>query len=907
LINIIIIGIDFLSLRKIGTQKLMNASKKVIILLGIATFFSLSCFGHNLKGTIVDQTGKPIPYATIYIKEISLGTTTNEDGKFEIDIAPGTYTINFRCLGYKPKTEVIRITKTVESISVVLELQYIEMQEVVVAGNGEDPAYSIMRKVIGLSYVHLNQINSYFANVYIKGTVKFQKVPGLIRNQLRKKNIDVKSGDVFVNETVSEISFKAPNKYTQRIKSINSTFPEVVDFSVGDFLGASLYQDNIQILTTPLNKNAFSYYKFAYEGFDKDKNYTIDKIKVTPKIKSKQLFEGYIYIIEDLWCLHKADLKFQTPFGEVNLKLIYDEISPGVWLPVSHNYTFSGGLLGVKGDARFAASLKYNKVSVNKQVLAMANLPGSAAVRNKTNTAESVTAIPQGKSQKKRASKIEELLDKPQLKNQDVNKLSRLMAKTDKSRKPDSLKTLEINDAVKITTDKGAEKTDSAYWSSLRPIPLSSEEIKSFRGRDSINEIAERNASKNKSALLKHKRNYGLFDPLFFGKRYYLNDSAWTIRYNGLITSKTISFNAADGWNISQNIIFTHTYKPGQSLSLSPYLAYAFNRNALLGTGTLRYTYSPMNRGSFQMSFGRNTTDFNPAQDAINPFINSVASLFFKDNFARYYESRFIKFKNSIDLSNGLVLISEIGWEKAIQLSNSTNFSFFYKNASYASNIPYNDQITESSIEDQSNALAGLKIEYTPRYYYRVREGVKIMSNSDFPTFYIQYKKGLRNFFSSTSDFDFLGAGALYAHEFSPTSSIAYEFHSGWFPNNKRVFFADFAHAPTQKSPVLLKEYRHSFYLPGYYELSTSDKFIRAHLSYKSPYIALKYLPFLSNTLWREMIWTGYYTSPQNKNYLEVGYTLLEVLLSANVGIFAGFNDGHFTGWGINVALRWSD
>jgi len=885
----------------------MNAQKRLIILAIIFTFFSVAAFSHNLKGIIVDQLGKPITYATIYIKDISLGTTTNEEGKFEIDVPSGTYTVNFRCLGYKPQTEVIKIMKEVENIRVVLEVQYLEMQEVVVSGNGEDPAYAVMRKVIGLSYVHLNQINSYSANVYLKGSVKFHKVPALIRNQLHKKKIDVKSGDVFVNESMNEISFHAPNKYTQRIKYVNSTFPEVVDFSVSDFLGASLYQDNIQILITPLNKNSFSYYKFTYEGYNKEKDYTIDKIKVTPRIKSKQLFEGYIYIIEDLWCLHRADLKFQTPFGEVNLKLIYDEVSTNVWLPVSHNYTFSGGLLGVKGDAIIAASLKYDKVSINRQVLAMANLPGTSVAQKKTIADQTQKAQPLNKSAQKRASKIEELLNKPQLKNQEVNKLSRLMAKTDNARKPDSLKTLEISDAVKVMTDKRANKTDTALWSSLRPIPLSSDETKSFRERDSINAISQKNAEKSQSSLIIHKKSYGLFDPLFFGKRFYLKDSLWTVKYNGLITSKTVNFNPVDGWNISQSYSFTRIYHPGKSISLNPHLAYAFNRKAILGTGTLLYNYSPMSRGSFLMSLGRNTVDFNPVSDAINPFVNSIASLFFKDNFARYYESRFIKFKNSIDLTNGLTFTADLKWEKALQLNNTTNFSFLYRNAYYTTNVPSNRELTGSSIEDQINSVVGLKIEYTPKYYYRIKNGVKVMSHSDFPTFYLQYKKGLKDVFSSTSDFDFLGAGVMYAHEYSPTSSIATEFHSGWYPNNTQIHFSDFAHAPTQTSPVTLKEYRHAFFLPGYYELSTSDKFLRAHLSYKSPYIALKYLPILSNTLWREMIWTGYYTSPQNKNYLEVGYTLLEVLLSANVGIFTGFSDGHFTGWGINVAFRWSD
>jgi hypothetical protein len=886
----------------------MKQQKVLILLVVILSLISISAFSHNLQGIITDKDGNPIPYATVYIKNISLGTTTNDVGKFELDIKPGTYEVNFRCLGYQPKSDTIKVTKEVENVKVVMEVQILQIQEVTVTGGGEDPAYPVMRKVIGLSYVHLNQISSYSANFYIRGTVKFEKVPGLIRNQLRKKNIDIKSGDVLVNETVNRIDFQAPNKYEQHIQSINSTFPEVVDFSVEDFLGASLYQDNIQILNTPLCKNAFSYYNFKYEGFDYDKKYTVDKIKVTPKIKSKQLFEGYIYIIEDLWCLHRADLKFDTPFGEVSFQLVYDEVYPGVWLPVGHNYTFNGGLLGVRGNARFAASIKYDKIKINQQVLAMANLPVKAnnEIKEEKNKVEAPTQAIKP-SVKQRESKISQLLEKPKLNNQEMSKLSRLMSKEDQAKKPDSLKTLEINDAVKVVVDKGANKKDTGYWAALRPIPLSSDEIASFRQRDSIALIKKKYATNDSVSLITHKKNYGIFNPLFFGVRFYMKDSTWRIRYDGLITTKRINFNPVDGFNISQNISFTKYYKPGYSLSLVPYLAYAINREALLGTGTALYSYSPMHRGSFQLSGGRNTIDFNGEADGINPFINSISSLFFKENYARYYESRFFKLFNTIDIANGLTLRTNVKWESVKRLENSTTFSIFDKDDQYSQNLPVNREVSESALKDQINAIAGIKIEFTPRYFYRVRDGVKIMSRSNYPTFYISYEKGIKNIFSSTSDYDFLGAGMSYAKELSSTSSIAYEFHTGWFPNNSQIHFSDFAHAPTQTSPVLLKEYRHAFFLPGYYELSTSDNFVRAHLSYKSPYILLKYLPFLSNTLWREMIWSSYFNSPQNRNYVEVGYTLLEVLLSANVGVFAGFADGKFNGIGLNVAFRLTD
>jgi hypothetical protein len=108
----------------------------------------------------------------------------------------------------------------------------------------------------------------------------------------------------------------------------------------------------------------------------------------------------------------------------------------------------------------------------------------------------------------------------------------------------------------------------------------------------------------------------------------------------------------------------------------------------------------------------------------------------------------------------------------------------------------------------------------------------------------------------------------------------------------------------TQTSPVLPREYRHSFYVPNYYALSTSDKFFNGFVSYKSSLILLKYLPVLSNTLWREMIWAGYYSSPVNPYHTEIGYTLLEFLYTTNVGVFVGFDKLTFSRFGINMAFR---
>lgn len=879
--------------------------KNLLIFILIVLPFTGLATGHNVKGSIKDKNGVPIPFATVFFKEGAQGTTSNENGDFEITLPAGKYTVTYRSLGYSPKTESLLLTNQTRTLAVVLDEQIQEIQEVSISA-GVDRAYPIMRKVISLSYVHLNQMDSYSAMAYLRGTIKVENIPGLFRNQLKKQNIDIKSGDILVQESVNQLTFKAPDKYDLQIKSINSSFPKGIDFQVTDMLGSSLYQDNIDILISPVGKNAFSHYDFKYEGFSYEGKNIVNKIKVTPKRKSKLLFEGYLYIMEEYWCLRQADLNFETPVGTVNLYMTYDEVSPSIWLPVSHKFSFDASMMGFKSNGRFTTSMKYTDLHFNQAVLSMLNLPAhlrqeSPGNAPAANAATAKTAKPSRSAERKK-EKIDILLEKKELSNHEMSKLSRLMESSQGKTGKDTVKSLEITESVKVKVDPKATNHDTAFWNNMRPIPLATEELQSFQKRDSV--LVEVTKHPNTVTFQKHKVNFGFLTPLFFGKRSVLHDSTWQYNYNGLFNFNRFTFNSVDGFAINQEFGFTKNFKPGKALVFHPRIGYAFNRRAWMGKMGIKYSYAPLHRGTIELLGGSYSEDFNKPEYAIAPLNNGTASLFFKTNFARYYENRFVTLSNKVDLANGLVLATKMEWKKVRQLENSTDFSFIAGNKNYLPNLPANDEVTAGQLSDQTSAIAGIRIEFTPRYYYKIRNGVKVMSHSDFPTFYAGYEKGLKNVFSSSSDFEYLNAGLSYTVDFSQTSSLAWDMTAGLFTVSNQIHFSDFAHVQTQTSPVLPHEYRHSFYVPNHYALSTADRFINGFISYKSPFILLKYLPGLSNTLWREMIWAGYYSSPVNPHHTEVGYTLLEVLYSTNVGVFAGFDKFKFSKVGINIAFR---
>ncbi len=89
----------------------------------------------KIAGRIVDAKNEPLPSANIILAGTKLGGVTDIDGYYSIiNVPPGTYTVQFRLVGYRPHSarEVRVSVNTTTKIDAVLEDASITTQDVVV-------------------------------------------------------------------------------------------------------------------------------------------------------------------------------------------------------------------------------------------------------------------------------------------------------------------------------------------------------------------------------------------------------------------------------------------------------------------------------------------------------------------------------------------------------------------------------------------------------------------------------------------------------------------------------------------------------------------------------------------------------------------------------------------------------
>jgi hypothetical protein len=459
----------------------MNLKYTLAFFLSCISIFSV--FSQGIRGRISNARGESIPFANIYIPELSTGTTSNVEGRYELKLPEGKRKVLFQYLGYQTETYVLTIGQSFQEINVELKERDYQIAETKILASGEDPAYYIMRRAIALAPYYQKQVSKYSCKVYLKGSGVFEKIPFLLEKQMKKGGM--KENEAFVMETVSKIDFELPDKIKQQVLAMRSSGKDNNTSPMG-MITNNLYDAEKYGVVSPVGKNAMKAYEYRLEGVFQDQGKTINKILVIPKTKGNDVFSGYIYIADLFWNIHSADLRLHIPMTDVKVHQLYAEVNKNTWMPVSLDFDMDFSGLGLKMKFRYVASITDYQTTLNAALdhtfldrMNRQQLQDQQVIETINAEEKSrVATLEKSKTQKR----IETIMEKPVLSNRETVKLNRLIkSETERNSPPEPL---EIKSSFLVSQKQ--VNNDSAYWASLRPIPLTQSEKVSFVKKDSF-------------------------------------------------------------------------------------------------------------------------------------------------------------------------------------------------------------------------------------------------------------------------------------------------------------------------------------------------------------------------------------------------------------------------------------
>ncbi len=836
----------------------------------------------GLSGQVTDTDGAPLSFATIFVKETGSGATTNEEGRYEIRLQPGSYTLVFQFLGYETASREVRVGSRFEQLNVSLKPQALQLEEVEVVDGEENPAYTVMRKAIAKASYHRQQLSSYTAEVYIKGTGRLLKAPALLRSTMEEEGID--SSFAFTTESVSEIAYEHPGVFRERVISVYSTGNDN-STSPAAFINGSFYEPEIGEAVSPLSPRAFAYYRFEHAGFFLDRGFGVNKIKVIPRSPGDRVFEGEIYIIEDLWSIYSLDMQTQRSGFTVDINQVYAPVEAKAWLPVSHQFEAVGSVLGFIFEYKYLATVSGYDITLNP------DLDVTFTVIDEDLEPEPATRAP-GKSPQERLELGQELSRK---------ELRKLMREYEKEARKEQDEP-EVVEERYYEIDSTAYRKDADYWAEVRPVPLTPIEVRSYARLDSLSEAKDSIAGLDSLELEGNDFGLGFVGGLIGGSSYKLGEGQ--VFAHSALWSRTL-FNPVEGFSLHTDLSYALN-RGNTRFSATATPRYAFGRKALTGKGELGLSYGGNGQHRTALEGGRYVHRYNGEQ-AIDFFFNTYVNLFTDRNFIRIFEKDYLKLSHRHTLHDNWSINVSAEWARRYRLENITRQVWVnYDDRSYASNTPQSLELISSAEglpETERAMIVQAAVEARPWQKYRAYNGERQPIAGTSPTLTLRYRQGLSGVFDSQTDYALLEAGVKQQIDIGARGRLDFRVDAGLFLHDRYAGFADYRHFAANQLNLTLAAGTESYRLLPYYIASTRDRYLSAAVQYQFRKLLATQFSRVQMLGIKENVFADYLITPSFGSYYEVGYSLDNVLRLFRIELAFSFDEQGYRDWGILMGV----
>ena len=754
--------------------------KKITLLFFL---FALNSFA-QIKGTVVDDKGNPLPIVNIFEENTYNGTTTNDLGQFTLNVKSDNPTIIFQYLGYKTVKKTINKSQFSESLKIVLAEENVTLNEVVIDAK-VNPADEIIRNAIKNRKENAAKTAKYNADFYSRGIFRVKNLPKTIMGQkldFFDEIIDSsRSGILYLSETVSKITFQKPDKMKEVIVASKvSGNDNGFSFNNAADVNFDFYENYIEFDTkviSPIADNAFGYYRYKYDGFFMyENNKMIHKIKVTPRRNTEPAMNGYIYIVDDSWEIYAVDLAIKgaqmgnPALNNLVLKQNYSYNSKNkIWAKNTQTIDFEAGMLGININGRFT--------------YVYTNFEFPEKFEKKTFT----------------------------------------------------------NEVLKF--EANANKKEDSFWNTIRPVPLTEEETTDYLKKDALQ--TKKKSEKYLDSIDKKRNKFGLGD-IVSGYTYNNSYKKWSLSYEGPLFST--SFNTVQGWKTQIGFNYTKRNDEKKTFTrIGSRFDYGFSEEKLRVTGSFIHKFNNLNNSMLYINGGSSVSQFN-GTNPISNMINTVSTLFFKNNFMKLYEKNFVSANFGREIVNGLNLNAAIEYSERKPLWNTTDQSVVKSSDVYTSNNPLLplDNVTPALVKHnlmKANILA--RIKFGQQYWTRP-DGKYNIGNDDYPTILLGYEKA----FAATDknyEYDLLSARVTQDFTFGNKGDMKLNLKAGKYFNADNISFVDYKHFNGNQTHVTGGEsYTNVFNNLPYYTASTNDSYFEFHVEHNDKGFIMNKIPLLN-------------------------------------------------------------
>ena len=417
-----------------------------------------------------------------------------------------------------------------------------------------------------------------------------------------------------------------------------------------------------------------------------------------------------------------------------------------------------------------------------------------------------------------------------------------------------------------VVFEDQANKKDSLFWNTIRPVPLTVEERKDYVKKDSIQIVKESKPYLDSIDRTNNRFKLGSI----LGYSYQNSHKDYSLGFD--IPVLGVNFNTIQGYTATASVFYTKNYDDFKHFfRANGSFQYGFSDKRLRAIGSLSYKFNNTNRRFLALSGGVSAEQFNPTEP-ISPYVNSTSTLFFEDNYIKLYDKSYVSLNYSEELFNGFKLFSTLSFERRKALFNTTDQTYINeKNDIFTSNNPLNENaygVAPFEMHNIIKANVTAQINFGQEYLSYPDSKFNI-GNDKYPTLSLSYEKG---FGATNSDYNFDQVKARLYQSFNIVDKgrFNYNLKAGKFFNADDIAFMDYQHFNGNQTHVSTKgNYTDVFNNLDYYTGSTNDAYVEAHAEHDFNGFLLGKVPLVNMLNFNLIIGAHLLATPEFKPYQE--------------------------------------
>lgn len=743
----------------------------------------------QIIGNVSDNNGIPLSNITIFEENTYIGTATNEKGDYALNLKKtGKHILIFKSLGYKTQRIIVEIEKFPFTKNVTLTPENLSISEIIIDSK-KNIANGIIKNAIESRKENANKTVRFKADFYSRGIFNVKDLPKKMFGQ-KIGDLDgavdsTGTGIIYLSETVSKITFEKPNNLSERIIASKVSG----------------------------NDKGFSFNTARSTVYDFYNNTLAFNSKIISPI-AENAFNYYKYKLE-------GTFHDENNFMINKIKVIAKRDSEPV---------FEGYIYIVENSWEiYAVDLDIKGYRMHQEFVDVMNVKQNFSY-NKTNRIWS-----------KNTQSLEFSAGAFGIKfNGKFNYVY-----TNYEFKDSFTKNTFGHEIVSF--EDNSNKKDSVFWNSNRPIPLTVEESKDYIKKDSIHNY--RNSKTYLDSIDKKENKFKFLSPIT-GYKWKNSTLKKSITYDGLINLSTLNFNTIQGYNLDSGFTFNNwknEEEKGKTTSIKTKFNYGFAEDRLRITADYLHKFNNQNYATLSVSGGTQVNQYNP-NNPISKIVNSVSSLYFKDNYIKLYNKEFVGINFGQDVANSFYMKGNLEYLQRKPLVNTSDYSLIKNENSYTSNnplLPY-DYLTPAFEKHQlAKFTFSTRINFGNKYISRPDRKINIR-NTKYPTLYFNYE----NAFASNDkkhEYQSFFAQLKYDLNTGNKGTLGINLKAGTFVHGENISFIDYNHFNGNQTHIGTSDrYLNVFNLLPYYSHSTNKSYFEAHLEHNDKGYIMNKIPLLN-------------------------------------------------------------